>query len=234
MPVFSPKIRALLQGTPWGEVFPPKANPQPLSIDGRTAALYVLREYVTNLTFYRKMAANEPPQGFVVPFDNFQIEAPDSTKDQTFPSIAVIPSRAKYDVIGLTSYIEEDTLDKFAPGTVVQWQGEYIETIKLEILASKKAERRAILAGLETAFNPTEQMSGLRFTMPDYFNELVCFTIMGREIFNDPDESRGRRKAHLEMEMRFNLVALVNAVKLQTSVSVDVDVDEYGNPVVIP
>lgn len=224
MALFPTVVRKFLFGTPWGEIFPPKANPPPLAIDGRTAALRVLREYVTNLTFYRA-AGPKPPIPFTISPDNFQIEAPDSTVDQTYPALAVVPSRANYDVIGLNSYIEEDTRDVFAPGTVVQWQAEYIETINLEINATKKAERRAILAGLETAFSPTEQMSGLRFKMSEYFNELVCFTLMRREIFAEQGDALNRRRAHLEMQMRFNIVALVNYVPLNPVVSVNVDVD---------
>lgn len=223
------KLKKLLgsQYTIFGDVFPPKAVVPFLSIDGRTAALHVLRDYVCNLEFFRYAGPNVPPTGFSILPANFAIEWPDYTKDEVFPSIAIIPARADYDVIGLVSYIEEDTRDLYKPGTVLQWQAEYVETIQLEIVASKKSERRAILSGIETAFSPTEQMSGLRFRMPEYYDELVCFTLMKRALMDTPDSARNRRVAQVEMQMRFNIVALVNATdtKLQVKVNTDVDMD---------
>jgi hypothetical protein len=223
---FTPQLRTVLQGVPWGEVFPPRAPPPPLSIDGRTAALHILREYVTNLTFYRFMGKGLSPKPFQIPPEHFHIEWPDSTEDMVLPSVAIVHSRADYDVIGLVSYVEENTRDVYAPGTVLQWQAEYVETIQLEIWCSKMSERRAILAGLEVSFSPTEQMSGVRFMMPEYFNELVCFTMMRREIMDEPDSAKNRRKAQLELEMRFNIVTLVNYNTFQPVVKVNTDVDQ--------
>lgn len=226
MPFMPPSLRRLLFGTPFGEVFPPRSPPKPLSTDGRTAALHVLRDYVTNLTFYRAMAQGQPPQAFQIDPANFHIEWPDSTVDMVAPSISVIHSRGRYDTIGLVSYVEEDTRDVYGQGTVLQWQMEYIETINLEINVSKKSERRAIIAGLEIAFSPTEQMSGLRFTMPEYFDELVCFVINKRELMDDGDSARNRRRAQIEIEMRHNIVALVNYVQIVPSLEVNVDIDQ--------
>lgn len=210
----------------FGDIFPPKAVVPFLPIDGRTAALHVLRDYVCNLVFQRYAGPNVPPTQFTILPANFNIEWPDYVKDEVFPSIAIVSSRADYDVIGLVSYIEEDTIDLYKPGTVLQWQAEYVETINLEIEVSKKSERRAILAGLETAFSPTEQMSGLRFKMPEYYDELVCFTLMRREVMDVPDSARNRRKAQLEMQMRFNIVSLVNTTNSKVYVKVNTDVDQ--------
>lgn len=229
---FTADLRNILFGRPFGEVFPPKPNPLPLAIDGRTAALYVLREYVANLTFFRQGAAGAPPIPFRIPEDHFFIEWPDSTQDMTMPCIAVVQSRGDYDVIGLVSYVEEDTRDLYLPGTVLQWQSEYVETINLEIWVSKQAERRAVIAAMETAFSPTEQMSGLRFQMPDYFDELVCFTLNRCERMDEPDASRNRRRAQLELEMRFNVVALVNYAEANPRLKVNTDVDEDTQVVV--
>jgi|ERR1700722_2280464 len=214
-----------LLGTPWGQVFPPKSAAPFPALDGRTAALYVLRDYVTALTFWRYAGPSAPPTAFQIKPENFYVEWPDFTADMVTPSVAIVHSRADYDVIGLVSYIEEETQDVYAPNTVLQWQAEYVETINLEIWTSKKSERRALLAGLETAFSPTEQASGLRFKMPLYYNELVVFTLMRREIMDEPDAARNRRRAQLEMEMRFNIVALVNVVDAKPVIKVNVDVD---------
>lgn len=221
-----------LLGTPWGAVFPPKAAIPFPAIDGRTAALHVLRDYVCSLTFWRYAGPTKPPTPFQIQSKNFHVEWPDHVADLVFPSIAIVHSRADYDVIGLVSYVEEETQDVYAPNTVLQWQAEYVETINLEIWCAKKSERRALLAGLETAFSPTEQASGLRFKMPEYFGELCVFTIMRREIMDEPDAARNRRRAQIEVEMRFNIVALVNVVDAKPVIKVNVDADiDTGLPV---
>lgn len=226
-------LRKLLFGSPFGEVFPPRENPQNLAVDGRTVALRILREYITNLNFFLPGAkGSRQVKKFNILPENFHIEWPDHEEDLRFPGIVVVPSRARYDVIGLVAYVEETTRDVYAPGTVLQWQGEYVETIQLEIQASTRPERRSILAGIETAINPTEQMSGLRFRMPDYYNELVCFTLNDRENLDDPFSAKNRRRAQLGIEMRFNIVALVNYSPLTPQVTTNTDVKQPdGTPV---
>lgn len=229
---FPPTLRDKLFGSPFGEVFPPKPNPQPLSVDGRTVALRILREYICNLVFFLPGTVGGPPKRFQMKPENFHIEWPDNEDDLRMPGAVIIPSRANYDVIGLVSYVEESTRDVYAPGTVLQWQGEYVETVQLELQASTRPERRSMLAGIETALSPTEQMSGLRFRMPDYFGELVCFTLNDRENLDDPFSARYRRKSQLGIEMRFNVVALVNYLGLDPQVTVNTDVKQPdGTPV---
>jgi hypothetical protein len=226
------KLRALIFGDPWGAVWPPRA-PVPASlqtVDGRTVALRVLRDYVCALVFYLPNAEGKAPIPFQILPENFHLEwQRDLVGSFKLPMCVVEGSRADYDAIGLVSYIEEATRDKYAPGTVLQWQAEYVETINLEIWASEEPALRSILAGIETAISPTEQMSGLRFRMPDYYNELVCFTLNRRENYGESDAAKGRRRAQVELEMRFNVVALVDALPLQPQANVDVGVDSDTN-----
>lgn len=226
------RVRSLLIGKPFGEVFPPRAAPKSLPVDGRTAALRVLRDYVTDLTFYRENREGESktPLGFQILHRNFHIEDPDENTKLVTPSIRIKPGAATYQSIGLGSYVMESTRNVFAPGTVLQWQSEYNERIMLEIIASKKAERRAILSGLETALTPTEQMAGIRFVMPDYYDVSVCYTLNGRPSgVDDSEATHNRRKVQLEIEMRFTIVALVNTVDFTPTVKVNVDVDQDTN-----
>lgn len=224
MPLLPASLRNIIFGNPWGETFPPKPNPPPLSFDGRTVALRILRDYITNLDFFLPMGPHLPPKKFKILPQNFQIEWPDHEFDVVFPMAVVVSAPARYDSIGLTAYIEEKTRDVYQKGTVLQWQSEYTETIMLELWASKKAERRSMLAGIETALTPTEQMYGLRFRMPDYFNELVCFTLNGRELLDDPMSAKDRRRVRLMIEMRFNIVALVNYQTLVPIITTNTDV----------
>jgi hypothetical protein len=225
-------LRSLIKGFVWGTVWPPRLSPLPLPEDGRTIALRTLAQYIAALNCYRVGTAGEPSTvQFNIPEDRFYIEWPDAKESMVFPCIAVVHDTGKYDVIGLVSYVEEDSFNEFSPGTVVQWQGEYVETIQLEIWCNYKAERRAILSALETAMSPTEQMSGVRFKMPTYYNQLVCFTLNSRKIIDEPDSAKGRRRATMEIQMRFNVVALVNATTMNPVFTNNVDSAQDGTPV---
>lgn len=227
MPLFPPSLRKLLPQnlSPFGEVFPPKPNPAPGAKDGRTVALETMAAYVTAITFFKANKTGLPNIPFQIKLENFHIEWPDNEQDLVTPCAIVMPSRADYDVIGLNSYVEEETRDVYAPGTVLQWQDEYIETVNLEVRATSRAERRAMAAGIEIMFTPTEQMAGVRFRMPDYYQQLVCFELNRREIFDDESSAKGRRRAQFEILMRFNVVALVNYSPLTPVAKVNVDVD---------
>lgn len=226
----SPAIRKLLWGTPWGEVFPKKPNPPPLATDGRSVALGTLKRYLSEITFRRSGGRDDrgtalPPVDFKVASKDIQIGWPDDEKKLEFPSLVFLHGSGDYEPIGLTAYIEEKTLDVYGPGTVVQWMSEYTETFQIEIWANKRAELRALIAGIETSLSPTELMYGLRFVMPDYYGQLVRFTPMKRQEFDEADSGKGRRRARIDVEMAFNLVALVNYKAAQWTLRVDTDVN---------
>jgi hypothetical protein len=238
VPNFSKEIRALLFGNPFGEVFPPRPNPPPPVVDGRTVALRILKKYFSELTFYRS-GGKDPagnalePISFQVPDRDIHIEWPDDPENVHFPAIAFLSEdRADYDSIGLTSYVEEASRDVYQKDTIIIWLSEYVENFVIEIWTDTKAERRSILAGLEQAMVPLQQMYGIRFRMPDYFDQLVCFALQDREVVEDDMAVRNRRKARLRVEMRFNVVALVNAADFEPSVRIDVDADEAGGDAV--
>lgn len=227
------RILALIFGDPWGSVWP-KRPPVPAAlqqVDGRTVALEILRDYVCALVFYLPGELDERGRpGAPIPFQvlpqNFKLAWSRAEADNfKVPGIVVEGSRGDYKAIGLVSYIEEATRDRYAPGTVLQWQAEYVETINLELWVSEEPALRSMLAGIETAISPTEQMSGLRFRMPAYFDELVCFTLNRRENYGEADGSKGRRRAQVELEMRFNIVALVDSLPLQVQVNVETGQD---------
>ncbi len=229
MPNFSKELRDLLYGNPFGEVYPPRDNPPPPVADGRTEALRILKKYFQELTFYRAGGQDAagielPPIAFKIPERDLHIEWPDGPEDVHLPAVAFLSEdRADYDSIGLTSYVDEATRDVYAPNTVIIQMAEYQENFVVELWTATKAERRAILSGLEVAFFPLQQMAGIRFQMPAYFGQLVCFQLQDREMIEDDLAIRNRRRAKLRVEMRFNVVALVNATDFTAIVTADVD-----------
>lgn len=226
----------LIQGDPWGKnVYPPRPNPPPLARDGRTAALRVFRSYLAALLFLRPgpvdaRGARGEPIPFRVPKERIHIGWPDYEVDleANFPSIVFLHQPGEDASLGLANYIDEKTQDKYGRGTVVQWMSEYQEDVIMEIWANKAAELRGLLAGIETASSPTELMAGLRFRIPDYYDQIVSFSSGTRQEFDEEDSARNRRRARLTFDMRFTKVALINAgfpLAVTTHTAVDVDPD---------
>lgn len=226
MATFTEELRRLVMGDPFGSVFPPRPDPPPMPKDGRTYALEVLRKYLAAQTYYRPGGKGERPISFRIPEDRIIIDVADYNADLLMPNMVFLAApKADYATLGLTAFLEEGSFDKFQRGTVLQYQSEYTETFSLELWTSSKAELRGVLAVLEAALTPTEQMYGIRFRVPSYYDQLVCFTLNSREQFNDGDMAKNRRRVALSIEMRFNIVALVNAETFKPATDVLVDED---------
>lgn len=213
------KAHELLLGNPFADVFPPKPNPDLPSLDGRTVALRVLARYISELTF--RLPGNKgSPQTtkYQIPYERIYVEQPDNVVKLVPPCIVFVPGAGTYNPVGLSTFIEEESFGKFGKGTALQVQSEYVETFTIECWADTKPLRRSMVAGLESALVPTETMYGVRFRMPDYFDQPVCFSLDGSMRPDDPDNVRNRRWGHLTVEMRFDMVRLVNVDLLKPEV----------------
>lgn len=229
MPKFSPEVRKVLWNRPFGTVFPQRPNPAPLAEDGRTVALKTLRKYFADLTFYRpggrdeRSGARLPAIPFQVPAERIHVEWPDDEVNLQLPSIAMLATQpADYEAIGMTVYIDESSRDRFGKGTVVIWLGEYVEELAVELWSDTKAHRRGMLVGIEQALSPYELMAGIRFLMPDYYDQLCCFELLTREVVDDEEAVRIRRKARFVVRLRFNCVAVVNVEEIDWSFALTV------------
>lgn len=228
MPTFSEKLRALIWREPFGEVVPPRDDPQQPPHDGRTAALKVLRLYFTELAFFRAGDAGGPPIRFQIPRANIKIEPAESVDDAQMPAVTFVPGDGGSSSLGCGAYVEETSRDVYGPGTVVQWMSEYKEKFVIEIVAPTISMRRGIVAGIVKALSPTEFMYGIRFKMPEYFEQLVCFTIDRRTLSKDYGSNVKRRFiAEITVEMTLTEVAVVNYV--ETSMSAQIDVKAAGS-----
>lgn len=208
-------------GYPWGEVDPKRPILPLPSVDPRTLAVRWLARYLSELTFYRPGNVGEPPIALQVPYDRIFVEPPDDDVQMQYPSMVVLGDEGEqYEAIGLgTSYLIEGTHDRYLPGTALQRQYQHHEFFTLEVHTTKKPERRALMAGIGVALNPTEAMYGLRLLMPDYYDQTVCFTLDSATRVED-DYVRGRRVARIRLEMTFDVVALVWVSTMQPVVMV--------------
>lgn len=211
----------LLQGQPWSEVYPPHAPPYTPTTDGRSVALCIFRRYLASLRFHLptgdRVSATDPGQTreLQVCEDAIFIEAGDASDMAKLPSFVVIPGLGDYAAIGLTTYLDELTEDVFAKGTIIQWLSEYTEHFTLQVWAPSKPIRRAIVAGIEVSLVPTENMYGVRFKMPDYWNETACFTLHSRTNLDDALAQTGKWRVNFGIELRYNVVQLVSVNTLK-------------------
>ena len=230
----SKRIRQLLWGDPFGDVYPRREPPPPPVYDGRTAGLRILREYFSELTFFRpggkdELGESKDPIAFKIHPRDIHVEWPDNEAELRAPSLAFLSiGPANYDAIGMTSYVDENW-QKEHPGRLLTWMSEYVETFSIDVWCETKQQRRAVILGLEQSLSPLEYMAGIRFVMPDYYGQLVCFSLQNREIIDDDQASLLRRKARLLVEMRFNVVAEYPVNPMEPIVEVQVDTDEDTN-----
>lgn len=225
---FSNYVKNLLVGQPFGVTYPDRRAPPPPALDGRTAALRVLRRYLSELIFTRTGDKNTTKGiEFQISEKHIYIEWPDHEVDvKDLPVIALLSGGpAEYEMVGLGSTVDEASINKFAPNTLLQVQSNYIETVFIDVLSSTKQERRALLQGIVTALSPTEFMYGLRFRMPDYYNEVVTFAVQKSTVIEDEDSARGRRMVRIEVQMYFHIVVLQAADPLVPVIQVLVDAD---------
>jgi hypothetical protein len=223
MPTFSQRLRSLIWREPFGEVVPPRPDPPPQPHDGRTAALKVLKLYLSELTFYRAGDVGGPPVPFQVPSANIKIEPSEDADDAQLPAVTFVPAEGTSDALGLGNFIEEESRDVYWPGTVVQWMSEYRETFTIEVVAPTIAMRRGLVAGIVAALTPTECMFGIRFKMPSYYNQLVAFQVQKRSLSRDYGSNTKRRFiAEIQVMMVLTEVALVNYVETNMGALVDV------------
>jgi hypothetical protein len=196
--------------------YPSKPSALLPDIDARTHALRALKAFIATQMFQRTGDKCGDPIPFQVKPENIHVEQPDDVKRLRFPAIAFIPSRANYQPFGLgPGHLNDDTFDVYAPGTVLLNQAEWNEIVGIEIWGSKRAERRALKAGLEAVLMGSESSFALTLKMPRYFDRDATFALVQGEVIDDLDVVRNRRRADLYVELQTQIVSLVNAVTLK-------------------
>ena len=218
-----PEVQQILANTtsPFGRVWPPRAEEPTPAVDARTHALRRFRQFLSLLRF------NRTDQGshvipFQVPIANILIEQPDDPKVLKFPSIAILPGVGQNEPVGLgPPKVIEETADVFGLGTALVLESEYSETLTVEVWASTRAERRALVAGISVALRAVEDSYSTRIKLPEYFDQVAEFWLDETRYIDDPDVVRGRRRAHLMVGLRVPEVYLINVERFQGYATVE-------------
>lgn len=209
-----------------GDVRPKRSSPALPTTDGRTAALSALFDYFAALRYFRAGDKGGPPIKFAIPRENFLADWPDGAEVTLFPSVVALESaRGERLPNGLTYAIQEDTFGLYAPNTAILRTDEWREEVQIEVWSNYRAERRAIMMGIESAMTPVEGVAALRLKLRDYYDSRASFRLLESMLSGDVDNARGRRRAILTVEMRFVLGVLVNVQTMQPITVLGVDVD---------
>lgn len=190
-------------------------------LTARWRGLSTFARFIAALEFRRTMAVGQQPQSFAVPLDHVFVEMPDNVQDLPFPSVCFLAGRGTYTTRGALG--PPDPVDEppttGSPRSAVLVPFDYIETVPIEVWGSKIAERRALLAGLEAVFGAFESTTDVRLVVPDYFGLVATYTLLDGELIDDIETPRGRRRAHLYVQMTVPVARSARFMELNPYVS---------------
>lgn len=208
--------------SPYGRVWPVRAEKPLPDTDTRTIGLRRLAQFLSLLRFNRRGTIPGQPIEFKVAPENIHIEQPDSEKELKFPAIGILPGRGSTEPMGIgPAKVLEETWNQYQLGTVLVLQGEYIEDITIEVWGTHRAERRALIAGISAALRSSDDSYSTRIRLPEYYDQVVSFSLEGQQHIDDADVVRGRRRGFLFVTMRLPEVQLINVNPLNPFVLVE-------------
>lgn len=226
------KEASQLVTSPYGRVWPVRAERPLPDTDTRTIGLRRLCEFFSLLRFQRRGTIPGQVIEFRVPIENIHMEQPDAVKELKFPAIGILPGHGTSEPMGLgPAKVLVDTYNLYKNGTVLVKQGEYLEDFIVEVWGTHRAERRALIAGISAALRSADDSYSTRIRLPEYYDQIVEFTLNGQQHIDDPDVVRGRRRGFLFVGMRLAEVQLINVNEMNpflrlTDCGVEVDVTE--------
>lgn len=190
-------------------------------ITARACAMDRLFDFFASITFSRQMD-QQAPELFKFPRRNMHTEQPPAVVEaRDLPALGVIPAEGTRDC-SMPDF-DDDSFDKYGPNTALVDLGWYSEEFQIEGWASSKVERRAIRAGLEQIFFSLSEATMLRLTLPNYFDQIATFDLLGSSDIDDDMVTQNRRRFMLRINMTVPVVMLVD-LGAQTKALIDLKV----------
>jgi hypothetical protein len=212
-----------LVGLFFGQVHPPRPERALPDLDPRTHALRAFIRFIAGVQFAKTGDIGKPAIPFHVHEDDIYDTQPGDPAKLNFPSLSVVSSRGVHDQYALgAADLDEDTRDRFAPGTALVRLGEYVETLTIEAWGGNQAERRALLVGLSTAMRLSQRSQRLILELPDYYCQRSAFSLDESQYVDEPDVIRGRNRGQLIVTLHVPEVVLVDVMTMQPYLEVEV------------
>lgn len=217
----------------FGAVYPPQPPPPAPTEDARGQALEALADYLAEIVYQVPQGTSGQTQALRLQRDRIFTEWPDDANtQQLMPSIEFLPGIAEANAPGLTPTVDEASYGIFGPGTALVPQHEHVEQIRIEARATTRSQRHLILAGLEQALQPDENLGCVRL-ITGHYGQPARFRLVETERTEDEDSARRRRKGMLTVEVGIDVVRLVRVAQIQ-AVQVGVTVVPHGSNLPTP
>jgi len=187
------------------------------TLDPRNAMAEVLAAYLRCARFQRGPG---PRGGAPKPFALKRVEPfwPDPKQEIAYPSASILdPAGVPYEAHALTPTALEETLDVFAPGTVLWKTAEAVAEFQVDYWCNDDPTREAIAARLPSLFSPGESRVGVVLSGdPRYFRRPVRATLTMHQR-TDIEQAVFERERRLQTTVRceIDVVQLRKAVRLQ-------------------
>jgi len=194
--------------------------------DARTALTRGLAEYLSMLSF-------KAPGGRELRFDKVLDTWAEPEDGAKYPRAIVTGTGSGiYDASSLTPDKPTTRNQLPAPdGRYLISSCVFVQDLSVEVWANDPPARRAIVAGLESAFNPVDFMYGFVLELPFYFNERATFSLKDMAYpDNEQDAMRRHRNAVFTVTGEVPVVNLFTYPLAKPSFHLD----EVGPDVVIP
>lgn len=212
-------------GPPFGDVYPRTNPPRQKPYTARHYALDTLADFMSRLEFQRQDQRElDTVVPFRVPRDRIHIFQPDDEEIyRGKPAIGILPGNGTHETYGLGPSREiEGTDHLYCPNTILIREGDYLETIGLEIWGAYDAEREAVLAGLQRVFRLLQDSSALRLRCRSYYDRVASFALETSNVIDDDQSLNNRRRGHIFLAMQIPEVALVHFRTMVPLISHDV------------
>lgn len=197
-------------------VWPERPQPNLPSYDARGAALKQFRAFLHELVFERAAGPGNPSVKFQVPLSSIHISQPDDGKPAAMPGFGIVPSQGVSESFGLgPADVDDESFERFAPGTALLVESDYTEDFVLECWGSKQAERRALVAGVKTAMRRNQDSYALRLRLPNYFDQVASFELLDTLYVDGDEVARNRRRALVTIRLNVAEVSLINMVRMR-------------------
>ncbi len=216
-------LRRALDGSLGGQERPPRPPPPLAPVDARQHALEALRDYLAEIRF-RILDPPGEPRVFGLEPGRILTEYPENQDTAAlFPRVVMLPGEAQYLPRGLSPIVFEHSRHRHGRDTVLVCAHEYREEFRLEVWATTRAQRHALVAGIEQMISaPLQETPGLRLRLPRYHDAVANFQLERRANVGDEDAVRRRRKSDITLSLRVDVLRLVNARTMQPVVEVRV------------
>jgi hypothetical protein len=188
------------------------------TVTPRRALTKALKTYFASLLFQRPGGGER----FRVTAKNVLEEWPDPEHKMTYPSISIAPGTGEYGMLSLTPSVEEDTYEVYSPSTALVQLAEYTETFQVTVWGADSGERRALVAGLESAMVPSDATYGVWLRTEDYFDRIGSYQLMRVEWIDGEETARNVRRADLYIDARIPVVKLMAFRPMEPKVDVEV------------